>query len=206
MKRNSYLPLTICAILGSTLAVTACHSNGPGAAAGRSSGATASVAATVKSAPSHSASSAAPVTSAAPGTAGSAATASPSQSSPSPVASAGAPVPHVVADCSEMPDTMGVRPKGIVIACADDGLGVEKMTWTNWGTSTAKGQGELYENLCQPNCAEGKIETYPVLVTLSRVKNSSQGAYFSELTVTWEGNRPLNSTPDIFGLLGPTAS
>lgn len=111
----------------------------------------------------------------------------------------------MVADCAKAPDTLRLRPGYIVIACADGGLGVEKLTWTRWGTITATGQGELYENLCQPNCAEGKFGTYPVLVRLSRVKTSARGAYFSELSVTWEGRRPPNSTSDSFPLLPPAA-
>lgn len=121
------------------------------------------------------------------------------------VTHAAAPVPRVVADCAEAPDTLQVRPKGIVIACADGGLGFAKLTWTRWGAPTATGQGELYENRCEPNCASGKYATYPVLVTLSRVRNSSRGAYFSELTVTWKGHRPPNSTPDSFPLMPPAA-
>lgn len=112
----------------------------------------------------------------------------------------------MVADCAKAPDTLRLRPGDIVIACADGGLGVEKLTWTRWGTITATGHGELYENLCQPNCAEGKFGTYPVLVRLSRVKTSPRGAYFSELTVTWEGRRPPNSTSDSFPLLPPAAA
>lgn len=112
-----------------------------------------------------------------------------------------AAVPRVVGDCV----TPRVRPKVIVISCADGGLGFEKMTWSRWGAATASGQGDLYENLCEPSCAEGTIATYPVLVTLSRVKFSSHGAYFSELTVTWEGRKPRNSTPDSFPLMPPAA-
>ncbi|MBO0801560.1 MAG: hypothetical protein J2P25_00580 [Nocardiopsaceae bacterium] len=107
----------------------------------------------------------------------------------------------MVADCAKA----STRPSGIVIACADHGLGVEKMTWTSWGTSSATGQGIFYENQCQPSCAKGKTATYPVQVTLSKVKTSSQGAYFSELTVTWKGAKPSNSTPNHFPLMPPVS-
>ena len=167
-----YPSLAVCAVLGFSLAVTACHSGGT--AAGRGSG-----------------------------TASSPAVSPQSHASPSATPVAPAPVPRVVADCSKAPETLRVRPTGIVIACADGGLGFEKLTWARWGTSGATGQGELYENQCQPDCAEGKFATYPVLVALSRVKTSPQGAYFSEVTVTWEGRRPPNSTPHSFPLMPP---
>jgi hypothetical protein len=98
---------------------------------------------------------------------------------------------------------LSTRPTEIVLACADNGIGVEHMTWSNWDGTTATGQGLLWENLCQPNCATGKIATYPAAVTLSGVKASAQGPYFSSLAVTWQGNRPPNSTPETWSLMPP---
>src|SRR5580704_11624858 len=89
-------------------------------------------------------------------------------------ASAASPV--VVADCTSAPPyRLSVRPGSVTLACADDGLGVEDMTWGSWSSSAAAGQGRFWEKLCQPNCAEGKTGTYPVTVTLSAVKSSASG-------------------------------
>jgi hypothetical protein len=115
-------------------------------------------------------------------------------------------LPGVVAECTSRPPyRLSTQPTEIVLACADAGIGVENMTWTGWESSAATGHGSLWENLCQPNCAEGTIATYPVTVTLSVVKASSQGPWFSRLTVAWQGSRPPNATPDSFGLLGPSS-
>jgi hypothetical protein len=54
-----------------------------------------------------------------------------------------------------------------------------------------------------PNCATGGFAHYPVAVTLSVVKASAKGPWFSRLTVTWEGSRPPNQTPDNFTLVPP---
>jgi len=89
------------------------------------------------------------------------------------------------------------------VACADDGLGVEDMTWNDWTASAAAGQGRLWEKLCQPNCAEGKIGTYPVAVALSAVRSSSSGPWFSRLTVAWKGRRPPGTLPGSFPLTRP---
>jgi len=114
------------------------------------------------------------------------------------------PVPRVLADCvSAPPHRLSVRPASIALACADNGWGVESVTWTGWMASAAMGQGTFWEKLCQPNCASGKIGTYPVLVTLSVVKTSSQGPWFSRLTVTWRATQPPNPTPDSFPLMPP---
>jgi hypothetical protein len=108
------------------------------------------------------------------------------------------PVPGVVAACIRAPHQLSIRPVGITLACADNGLGVENMTWTSWTTSAAAGRGTLWEKLCKPNCATGRIGTYPVAVTLSAVKTSSRGPWFSRLTVTWEAGRPPGQTPVSF--------
>jgi hypothetical protein len=89
-------------------------------------------------------------------------------------------------------------PADITLACADNGLGVENMAWTSWTTSAATGMGTFCEKLCKPNCADGQIGTYRVADTLSAVKASSQGPWFSRLTVTWEATRPPSQTPDSF--------
>ena len=88
-------------------------------------------------------------------------------------------------------------------ACADGGIGVEKMTWSNWTASSATGQGTFWENLCKPNCATGTIATYPVTVTLSAVRTSSHGQWFSLMTITWKANRPPNQTPSRLPLPAP---
>jgi hypothetical protein len=118
--------------------------------------------------------------------------------SASPAPSAALPVPGVVADCIRAPQQLSIRPAVITLACADNGLGVENMTWTSWTTSAATGKGTLWEKLCKPDCADGQIGTYPVAVTLSAAKTSPQGQWFSRLTVTWEATRPPNQTPDSF--------
>src|SRR5580704_3089798 len=89
---------------------------------------------------------------------------------------ASAASPGVVAGCTSAPPyRLSVRPGSVTLACADDGLGVEDMTWGSWSSSAAAGQGRFWEKLCQPNCAEGKTGTYPVTVTLSAVKSSASG-------------------------------
>lgn len=54
-----------------------------------------------------------------------------------------------------------------------------------------------------PNCVTGKIGHYPVDVTLSAARASAKGRWFSELTVSWQGSRPPNHTPDSFTLMPP---
>ena len=91
-----------------------------------------------------------------------------------------------------------------MLACADNGLGVQKLAWATWGASTATGQGTFWEHICVPYCAAStKYAYYPVTVTLSQVKNSALGQWFSKLTLTWRGKPPPVTTPDAFPLDAP---
>ncbi|WP_153411332.1 hypothetical protein [Nocardia macrotermitis] len=91
---------------------------------------------------------------------------SPSSSSGNGVRSAGksTSVPEVW-DCSF--DKPAVRPQSLILACADIGVQVEKISWTSWEADRAEGQGTERENLCKPNCAAGNYITKPVSVVLS---------------------------------------
>jgi hypothetical protein len=191
----------ICGLTALSLATAACGA-GAIASADARHGAPRS-AATAR--PAHPAT-AAPATAAPATTTSPAATAPPPANAPPPASAppASPPVAGVIADCtSAPPHRLSVRPAAITIACADDGLGVQDMAWTSWTASAATGQGTLWEKLCQPNCAEGKIGHYPVTVTISAVRTSKQGPWFSTLTISWDGTRPPNSTPDSFQLAAP---
>jgi hypothetical protein len=111
---------------------------------------------------------------------------------------------YVVADCAAAaPYPLSREPVSITLACADAGIGVQDMLWTSWTTRAATGTGLLWEKLCVPDCASGKMGYYPVDVTLSAVRASAKGQWFSELTVSWQGSRPPNQTPDTFTLMPP---
>jgi len=111
---------------------------------------------------------------------------------------------YVVANCAAAaPYSLSREPLSITLACADAGIGVRDMLWTSWTPTTATGSGLLWEKLCVPDCATGKIGYYPVDVTLSAVRSSAKGHWFSELRVSWPGIRPPNQTPDTFQLMPP---
>ncbi len=110
----------------------------------------------------------------------------------------------MVADCAGAePFPLSTEPSSIVLACADDGVRIEGLSWAGWTATTARGHGTLWENQCVPDCAEGKFARYPVAVTLFAVKPSSEGPWFSRLTLTWERGRPPNQTPGTFALEAP---
>ncbi len=121
-----------------------------------------------------------------------------------PARAATPPPPGVTADCGTAPPhRLSIQPSGITLACADNGWGVEDMTWTSWTALAAVGHGLFWDKLCQPSCAAGKIGTYPVAIRLSAVKIAGQG-WFSRLTLTWTASRPPQRVPDSFPLSPPS--
>jgi hypothetical protein len=131
-------------------------------------------------------------------------TAAPAAAAPTATAPAGV---GVVSACGDAPPHPFSRdPPVIILACADAGIGVQDLTWASWTASSAAGQGVLWENECVPtaSCGANKFSRYPVAVTLSVVKASAAGPWFSQLKVTWKDGRPPNQTPDTFILQGPS--
>lgn len=77
-----------------------------------------------------------------------------------------------------------------MIACADDGIGLQNLTWTSWNATSAVGTGTLRLNLCTPDCANGKIADYQASVTLSDVVDSAGGPAFTVASLTYPGTGP----------------
>ena len=48
------------------------------------------------------------------------------------------------------------RPEQLTKFCADGGVYVYDIKWKSWGYNGAEGTGTYSQNLCEPNCAEGK--------------------------------------------------
>jgi len=61
---------------------------------------------------------------------------------------------------------MQTEPAGITIS-ADGSSYIKDLRWSGWGSGTAVGAGTLEQNNCEPNCANGTDNPYPVTVTLS---------------------------------------
>ena len=93
-----------------------------------------------------------------------------------------APTPEQILtwDC----ETAVYKPESITITCADGGIFVEKIRWSTWGEDGATGIGIYSENLCEPNCAEGKRVSAPVNITLSNLTEQNDKYYLRTLDIT----------------------
>jgi hypothetical protein len=69
-------------------------------------------------------------------------------------------------DCANLEQ----RPEQLTQFCADAGVIIYDITWDSWGYNGAQGTGTYSENLCEPNCAEGKRVEETVDLYLSGVE------------------------------------
>lgn len=84
-----------------------------------------------------------------------------------------------------------VKPKQIVVTCADAGVSVVKIRWSRWDANGARGTGTLAWNTCLPTtCAGGIVQTYPVRVSLGRVASGPEGSVFSRMTLGFPDGGP----------------
>jgi hypothetical protein len=97
---------------------------------------------------------------------------------------------YVVLDCQVKAQ---VKPRAYVLACADNGIGLQNMRWTSWTAKLASGYGTERENDCQPNCAEGHVHHYPVLAVLwgnASVQGHPAERRYTKVTLIYPGARP----------------
>ena len=62
------------------------------------------------------------------------------------------------------------RPEQLTKFCADGGVYVYDIKWKSWGYNGAEGTGMYSQNLCEPNCAEGKRVEEQVDLYLSGIE------------------------------------
>lgn len=84
-----------------------------------------------------------------------------------------------------------VKPKTLILSCADANSQGTHLVWSKWATAGAKATGTFTWNLCTPNCAASKTwgkstATY----TLSRLVHTTKyGWLFEKLTVHITGKK-----------------
>ena len=83
----------------------------------------------------------------------------------------------VIYDCDSQASQ---RPDTLILTCADNSETLEDLSWTNWGAPTAKATGQLGEDSCDPDCADGTATQYAVTVTVTGLK----GGRYTTMHVT----------------------
>jgi hypothetical protein len=85
------------------------------------------------------------------------------------------------------------QPKSFVLTCADSNDYLTGLAWTSWTPTLATATGKQTENDCIPNCARGKLHSYPAFVIFWRsepVARNHGEKYFTRMALLYPGARP----------------
>jgi len=74
------------------------------------------------------------------------------------------------------------KPDMLFETCADGNWGIEKIKWTTWKSGFAAGQGTYFRNTCSPSCVDGKMEYWPVHVSLDTPIVKGRRQFLTSLT------------------------
>ncbi|MFI5504572.1 hypothetical protein ACFLIN_04325 [Corynebacterium kutscheri] len=102
-----------------------------------------------------------------------------------------------ILDCNAVTGLAG--PDQISLGCADNNHYVDRLTWQNWGGDQAKATGTSVSNSCDPSCAEGNYQEYPVVVTAREKKTCGyQVDVYTILDIEYQGkNAPAKESVEI---------
>jgi hypothetical protein len=85
-------------------------------------------------------------------------------------------------------------PKTLTLACGDGNTVLSGLRWSSFGGASASARGTLKMNTCEPNCAAGKVVSYPVAVQASDQRNCKQGArVYNKITLRFTGRAPKSA-------------
>ena len=95
-----------------------------------------------------------------------------------------------VKDCGQAATT--VRPKTLILACADANSVAKDLVWSTWGPAGAQARGTLTWNTCTPNCAASKKwdKTTASFHLGKLVHTAKYGWLYEQLTVKVTGKAP----------------
>ena len=96
----------------------------------------------------------------------------------------------VVVDCSGQQQT---RPSSFILTCADANDALTALHWVSWAAGQAFGTGTEKVNTCTPDCADGKLVSYPALIALWRpepLPGHPGVRYFTRITRIYPASLP----------------
>jgi hypothetical protein len=99
-------------------------------------------------------------------------------------------VPSVLADCTQPGSAASVRPRTIVLACADGNASLTRLSWSSWTTTGATATGLFIYNNCIPYCALGTFVSVPARVQLGYPIETSAGEEFATISYSYANPAP----------------
>jgi hypothetical protein len=67
---------------------------------------------------------------------------------------------------------------------------VLRLRWSGWGTPQATGHGRVRTLVCNPNCAQGRLEFAPGTVTLSDIRLCGSRRFYATAKLATGGKTP----------------
>jgi hypothetical protein len=102
-------------------------------------------------------------------------------------------------DCGFTNDEGLFEPSTIQLTCGDGEIVAGRLTWSQWGATTAMGQGSINEVSCVPDCADGKDVVYKAKLTLSEPMKAGSGRmYFTKIQVSFIDRGPNGDSSQQF--------
>ena len=118
-----------------------------------------------------------------------------------PATAAAAPGDTTIVNCR---GNQVVKPKQIVITCADGGVSVVRISWSTWTPNRATGTGTLAWNTCLPeDCASGIVQKYKARIRLGRVASGPGVTAFTRMTLTFPQGGPAAAEPATYTIDNP---
>jgi hypothetical protein len=99
-----------------------------------------------------------------------------------------------------------VRPASLILACADDGLFVKDLKWSNWSGNSATATGTMTWHVCTPSCAQStQWDSTTAQVTLIDPVSESGKVLFTKVVLRLTGTLPTGFQRESTFNMAPTS-
>ncbi len=85
-----------------------------------------------------------------------------------------------------------VKPKQVVLGCADFGFYMKRVQWEHWKNPHAIGRGDALVNDCDPSCEQGTFHKFSGKLRVHGIKRCPQDGlrHYTKSKFTFVGDRP----------------
>jgi len=84
-----------------------------------------------------------------------------------------------------------MKPRSVVLACADANFVAERLSWTGWGSAFAAARGTASVNDCKPTCVAGRFHSYPVALLAEGRQTCGGRRAYSRVVYAFVGRSPF---------------
>lgn len=86
------------------------------------------------------------------------------------------------------------KPKSVTLTCGDGNTVLSGLSWSSFGGTSAAAGGTFKMNTCEPNCASGKVVSYPVSVKATGPRSCKGGLrVYNKVTLKFTGRAPKSA-------------